>query len=44
MIGQILLHCSILEKLARVDGHLTVFQNFLMKIETAALVLRQDCD
>jgi hypothetical protein len=44
MTDQILLHCRILEKLARVDGHLTSFQHFLMKTETAALVLRQDCD
>jgi hypothetical protein len=44
MIDQILLHCRILEKLARLDGHLTSFQHFLMKTETAAFVLRQGRD
>ena len=44
MIDQILLHCRILEKLARLGGHLTSFQHFLMKTETAAFVLRQGRD
>jgi hypothetical protein len=43
MIEQILLHCRTVEKLAWVAG-LRGFRNFLMKIEIAALVLRQDRD
>jgi hypothetical protein len=35
MIDQILLHCRILERLARLDGHLASFQHFLTKTETA---------
>jgi hypothetical protein len=44
MIDQILLHCRAVRKLAGVDGLLTGFRNLPMKIETAALVLRQDRD
>jgi hypothetical protein len=44
MIDQIFLHCRIREKLARLDGHVTSFQHFLVETETTAFVLRQGRD
>jgi hypothetical protein len=43
MIDQILLHGCSVEKLVRVAG-LRGFRNLLIKIDIAALVLRQDRD